>query len=224
MAYGNWGAFIWKNGENITKECADTTFIWNGIEFIKDTEEDIDEENTIEASGHAVIPFKDFCIQFYKIYNPKIVYSSGKIKEINVVDDFFKKYQNNKLNLMIWAYPLDCNNSVYVFEIKHKDDFYFVICGNRVGNGYNENHFSHYLLKNVKFNEEIGNYWIEYNDVDADIIINKLIRLDDIDSEKYDLRRYRKTFWKNIFIFNFKEAIWNIGCIQECKKTIKWLK
>lgn len=40
MAYSNWGAYIWKNGENITKQAADKGFTYisgdkNGMKMRK---------------------------------------------------------------------------------------------------------------------------------------------------------------------------------------------
>lgn len=221
MAYSNYGAFIWKNGKNVTDKYADTGFIWKGKKFVKETDKEAEEEY-IRASGHAVIPLGNFCIEFYKTFNPKIIYSSGNKKEINVFD--IKDYKNTRLSLKISGYSLDAYNSINVFEIKHKEDVYYVICGNCVGNGYDDNNVSQYLLKNVKYDKEEKFYWIEDGNTDITTIIDKLSRLDEIDHEKYWLKRYRKDFWKSLLKFKIQDALWDLDQMRDHKEHIKWLK
>jgi hypothetical protein len=227
MAYSDYGAFVWENGENITKQCCDCSFAYSNNEnkFIKinNAEEyEIFEENkNIIVEGHAVLNFGDFCLEFYKVYEPKLVMKNGERKELSVLRK--AEYTNKKLKLEIIGYPLDDAELINMFEIRYKDDCYCVTCGSQVGNGLESNHVSKYILKNMIYDKERG-YHI-FGKTDITIILDKLIRLDDIDFEKYLMKQYGiKPLIKNIFKFQFKELDYYIDEIQEHRERIKWLK
>ena len=78
MAYSDYGAYIWKNGENITNECADVSckiiegkFVFkNWYDNLVDEVNKNENEKEKTISGHALINLEKFCISFYKTYNP----------------------------------------------------------------------------------------------------------------------------------------------------------
>ena len=94
MAYSDYGAYIWKNGENITDECADISCkIIDGTFILKNWYDNLvnevsirtnERENVKTISGHAVINLEKFCISFYKTYNPILHYPNGEYKEIDI--------------------------------------------------------------------------------------------------------------------------------------------
>lgn len=232
MAYSDYGAFIWKNGENITDKCADIACkLKNGFFGFDDWFDNLGEYLGTESreykiiSGHAVINLGKFCIVFYKTFNPKIYYTDGTSKELNILE---KDYKNKKENLYISGYNLGYETEFFFYEINYKEDKYCVIVGSGIGKGFENTPASKYVLKHLVLFERCDGqifYRIDTkHDVDWDIVFNKLDRLEDINREKYWLRRYRKDFLKCLFKFKFKDAIWNLNEALEHKEKIKWLK
>lgn len=74
MAYSDYGAYIWKNGKNITNECADVSckiiegkFVFkNWYDNLVDEINKNENEKEKTISGHALINLEKFCISFYK--------------------------------------------------------------------------------------------------------------------------------------------------------------
>lgn len=219
MAYSNYGAFIWKNGKNVTKQYADIDYVWKKDKFRKNA---YSKKDDIVAGGHAVLCFGDFCIEFYKILEPKLVFSSGKTRRLSVLDNVI--YNNKKLGLKIVAYSLDYYKCINQFEIYYKKDNYCVICGSCVGNGYDDNNVSQYILKHMLYNKEQKNYYIDNPIGDPMVAIEKMSRLDEIADNKYWIKKYTKMFWADLFKFNFKNVIWDIDQIKDYREKIKWLK
>lgn len=236
MAYSDYGAYIWKNGENITDECADISCkIIDGKFILKNWYDNLvnevnirtnERENVKAISGHAVINLEEFCISFYKTYNPILHYPNGEYKEIDIRKKF--DYNMRKEQLYIRGYKLGYQTGFYFYEIDYKKDKYCVIIGNAIGKGWDSTPASKYVLKHlVLFEREDGSiiYRIETKrDVDVDIIFNKLDRLEDIKSEKYWMNRYRMNLFKDLFKLKFKNVIWDFNQILEHKERIKWLK
>lgn len=106
MAYGNWGAFVWKNGE-FRKDCCDTGF----------------DTGDLHIGGHAVIDCGDLVFEFYKSYFPTIFEKKpdGTYKKWGE-DEFIRSYG--------LSYVQDCVkvNMRHLSEDKKEpdiDDFYF---------------------------------------------------------------------------------------------------
>lgn len=232
MAYSDYGAYIWKNGENITDECADVSCkIIEGKFVFKNWYDNlIDEINKNEnekiISGHAVINLEKFCISFYKTYNPVLHYPNGEYKEIDIKKKY--DYSMEKEQLYIRGYKLGYQTGFYFYEIDYNEDKYCVIIGSAIGKGWDNTQASKYVLKNlVLFEREDGSvlYKIKTKrNTDLDIIFNKLDRLEDIKTEKYWTRKYQKQLLNNLFKLKFKNVIWDLNEILEHKEKIKWLK
>ena len=240
MAYSDYGAYIWKNGKNITKECADIDckiidgkFVlgnwYDALAEKVNNELNNEVDNTPTIDGHAVLVLGDYCLSFYKTYNPQIHYLDGSKKELHFGDGDFRCNNLKKEGIKILKYELGYSRiGVYKYTIDYKDDKYCVIVGSSVGNGYDSNPLSKYLLKNtVLFTREDGSviYYIKTKrDVDQNIVIDKLDRLNDIRFEKYWRNLYIKQIIKCIFTFKFKQIPWRVREILGHNEQIKWLK
>ena len=225
MAYSDYGAYIWKNGEDITKKCADKAYYLINNKWIEsDNFEPEDSEKYTVAEGHAVLNFNDFCIGFYKVFSPIIYLNNGEIIRTECLEEI--EYSNKDLDLEITGYSLGNFDNINFFNIKYKNNIYCVICGSSFGNGFDDYKTSKYIKKNIYFDPD-REYHCVYikNDVDIDIVISKLQRLDDIKFEKYLMKEYGiKPFFKDLFKFQFKNAIFHFNEILERKEIIKWLK
>lgn len=236
MAYSDYGAYIWKNGENITDECADISckvidgkFIFDNWydNLVNEVNNKMDEKEIVKTiSGHAVINLGKFCISFYKTYNPILYYPNGEYKEIDIRKKF--DYSMKKEQLYIRGYKLGYQTGFYFYEIDYREDKYCVIIGSAIGKGWDSTPASKYVLKHlVLFEREDGSiiYRIETKrDVDWDIVFNKLDRLEDIKSEKYWKNRYIKKLFIDLFKLKLKNIVWDINQILDHKEKIKWLK
>ena len=220
MAYSDYGAYVWCNEENISKRCTDTHYVWNGKRFVKDLEDY--SEDSIIASGHAVLCFDNFCIEFYKLNEPKIVYSNGKTETLNVFG--IKDYINETIGLKVVGFHLGYNNNINEFHIKYKNKIYCVICGTQLGNGLDDTPKSKYLLKHVYYDKEAKHHFIEDYDVDIAIILDKLDRKYDISMTRYWVRVYLKAFFRDLFARNFNGCSWDWDEMIKHKRKIKWLK
>ena len=222
MAYSDYGAFIWKNGENVTKEFADTGFSYNKEkkEWLKS---EIYEDDTIHAGGHAVLKLKDFCIEFYKCLEPYLVYKTGKKIKLKILE-YYDEYQNTKLNLKISGYSIGHNKTINMFHIEHNKDFYTVICGAQVGNGYENTKVSKWILKNIKFykNKDFSYF---NNVYDLDAMIDNLNRKDDLKFARYLRWEFGiKLLLRDIIKFKFKSILWDLDQITEYNSRIKCFK
>lgn len=234
MAYSDYGAYIWKNGKNITNECADVSckiiegkFVFkNWYDNLVDEINKNENEKEKTISGHALINLEKFCISFYKTYNPILYYPNGEYKEVDIRKKF--DYSMRKERLYIRGYELGYHTGFYFYEIDYKEDKYCVVIGNAIGKGWDTTPASKYILKHlVLFEREDGSsiYRIETKrDIDWDIVFNKLDRLEDINVEKYWLKEYKKQLCKDLFKLRFKKLAWNLNEILEHKERIKWLK
>lgn len=232
MAYSDYGAYIWKNGENITNECADVSckiidgkFVFNDW-YDNLVDEVKNNENIKTISGHAIINFNKFCISFYKTYNPMLHYTNGEYKEIDIREKF--DYSIEKEELYIRGYGLGYQTGFYFYEIDYKEDKYCVVIGSAIGKGWDSTPASKYVLKHLLlFKRDDGSvfYRIETNrDIDLDIVFNKLDRLEDINLEKYWMNKYIIRLFIDLFKLKFKNLVWDLEQILEHKEKIKWLK
>lgn len=229
MAYSDYGAFIWKNGENVTNLCADSSFyaVQDGKKkkfYNYDIISDLIDCNDICSSGHAVLCFDTFCLEFLKTYSPIIKFTTGSTINTKCLENI--KYTNKSLGIEVTGYSLGDNELVNFFNIKHKDDVYCVICGACVGKGFEYKKLSKYIQKNIYYDKEREYYYFRTkHNISLDYIINKLIRLDEISFEKYLMWNYGiKSFIKDLLKFKIRNAWYHFNDILERKEVIKWLK
>jgi hypothetical protein len=237
MAYSNWGAFVWKNGI-LKPEFSDNALIcendeWKVLDEREILDEKIDFENKNKVGAHATIPFGSFCLEFLKCYPPIIHFNSStfEIEE----EDFYSQYFNENLDLEIISYPLGNNrsNDIKVYNIRHKDDYYCVIIGLSIGNGYEKTPISKFILKNITFDKSAGDsgkyaYIINhshniYDMVDLDMIIDKYNRKYDIQYNKRRIIDYLKEIFKFENLLHFKKIKFYIRMIIEHIRMIYWL-
>lgn len=219
MAYSDYGAYIWKNGKNITKECADTHYVWDGNEFIKEEETN---EKSIAASGHAVICLGDFCIEFLKVYNPRVIYSTGK--KVNTEIREGKDYKNIRRNVEITGCTLGNSELINLFEIRYKKDYYCVLCGSQMGNGLDNTKLSKFLLKKIRYNKENNRYYFDC-ETDIDIIVDNLQRVEERRFERYLLKNYGiKPLLQDLIRFRFDGVRFHWQACKEHLDKIRWLR
>lgn len=233
MAYSDYGAYVWKNGENITDECCDISckiinkeFVFeNWYENLINSVTTEFEEETSTISGHAVINLGKFCIVFYKTYNPIIYYLDGSHKETKVLE---KGYDSKKDKLHIRGYNLGYQTGFFFYEVDYKEDKYCVIVGSCIGKGWDYTPASKYVLKHlVLFERRDGEIFYKIDtkrDIDWDIVFNKLDRLHDISYERHWRNDYIKSLLKDLITFRFKNISWDLEQILERNENIKWLK
>ena len=241
MAYSNYGAYVWKNGENISDECCDISCYLVDNKFVFENwyvdliNQCINENNTenenyddkLNISGHAVINLEDFCISFYKTYNPVLYFLDGTRKEIDIEkrhDYTLKKKGFN--TLYIRGYRLGTNTGYFFYEVDYRGDKYCIIIGSCIGKGWDSEPASKYVLKHLVLFERrdgIIRYRIKAN-TDIDIIFDKLDRLSDIKYEKYFIRHEIKGLFKDLIRFRFNGVAWYFQQLLEHYEKIKWLK
>lgn len=236
MAYSNWGAYIWKNGEDITKQAADKRFSYNKEqnEWIEDnlleawckTDDELDK--TPSVGGHAILIFENFVLEFYKIYSPKIVFNTGKIIQTQFLEKDELTYKNKKLQLKITGMAINTNENIVKFDIEYKDDTYCVIVGMGIGNGYDKTKVSKFIKKYLVFFPERRSYFLKHRWVaaaDTWQVLDYLGRLDDIKDERYYKWTHGiKPFLKNLIQLKFKSASYYLEEIYEHSIKIKLLK
>lgn len=231
MAYSNWGAYIWKNGENITKKTADKAFIYIKADkkwYESTVIDDMDVEGMPCAGGHAVLIFENFALEFYKIHSPKIVFNTGKIIQTQFLENGEFTYENKKIQLKIIGMDINTNENIFKFDIEYKNDVYCVIVGMSIGNGYDKTRTSKFIRKYITFIPEkrchsLKHKWV----VETDIwqVLDYLGRLDDIKDERYSRWIFGiKPFFKDLIRFKFKNAFFHLEEIRERNVKIKLLK
>lgn len=231
MAYSNWGAYIWKNGENITKKTADKAFIYIKADkkwYESTVVDDMDVEGMPHAGGHAVLIFENFALEFYKIYSPKIVFNTGKIIQTQFLEKDELMYKNKKLQLKITGMTINTNENIVKFDIEYKDDTYCVIVGMSIGNGYDKTKVSKFIKKYIVFFPERRSYFLEHKWVTATDtwqVLDYLERLDDIKDERYYRWEFGiKPFFEDLIRFKFKNSFFHLEEIRERNIKIKLLK
>lgn len=231
MAYSNWGAYIWKNGENITKKMADKAFIYIKADkkwYESTVVDDIDVEGMPRAGGHAVLIFENFALEFYKIYSPKIVFNTGKIIQTQVLENDEYIYKNKKIQLKIIGMAINTNENIVKFDIEYKNDVYCVIVGMGIGNGYDKTRTSKFIRKHITFIPErrchfLKHKWTEATDTWQ--VLDYLGRLDDIKDERYCRWEFGiKPFFEDLIRFKFKNAFFHLQEIRKRNVKIKLLK
>ena len=196
MAYSNYGAYVWKNGEFVTKKYCDKSFYWNkGYKEMQDNDWEKIENH---FGGHAVIILdNNYALEFYK-YGLKIMYKGKEIKTVDVENEIFKKaeFVYNKI-ISIIGYPMDNCETIIKYNITYKNDKWCVIVGSSFGNGYDEQNTSKFIKNKLRYDKL---YYIECEEFEYGI--EKQIRKDEIRSIKHRLWKYGiKPFFKELLKF-----------------------
>lgn len=238
MAYSNYGAYVWKNGEDITKECADKGFCYLNNKWLDDDKIDDDEipsEISLKlrrANGHAVLDLGDYFLTFYKIYNPIIISKKENFKEELIFDgtlaecEFVVPFRNDIIE--IDKMSLNSHNNIIRYIIKYKEDVYSVIIGDAFGNGWDSRITSKFIKKYWRFDFERKYYFLdhewEYRSGDTEMLVDYLRRKDEKNDEKYWMWRDIKSFIKSLLKLRIGNIIFFGGEIKDHLLKIKLLK
>lgn len=196
MAYSNYGAYVWKNGEFVTQKYCDKSFYWNK-KYLEMQDEDWEKVEE-HFGGHAVIILDDnYALEFYK-YNLKIFDKGKEVKTVNVENEILKKSEfvfNKKISII--GYAIDNCETIIEYDIIYKTDRWCVIIGSSFGNGWDTENTSKFIKKNLKYDD---GYYMECEEISYGI--EKQIRKDEIAFTKYNLWRYGiKPFLKELLKF-----------------------
>lgn len=187
MAYGDYGAYAWKNGEFIRNYC-DTAWVWKKVNKKYRWKLSGERADENEIMAHAVIPIGNALLEFYK---GRFMINWGRedgtilIEEVDVEEDILNKVVHTIKDFTISGYTLDVNESIIKYEITHGKDTYCVVVGASFGNGYDTNKKSRFVLKNMTFCK--NSYYIQFKSINQ---FDYLCRQDDIAFEKYLLWTY----------------------------------
>ena len=230
MSYGDYGAYVWKNKENITKQCADKVYYltdkiknkWVDLILLPENFDDTNVTNTVE--GHAVLRLGDMFISFYKTYDPIVTFKNGDKENLKLEE--YKDYKFEEF--IINKRYLNSNKNIVEFEIKHRSDCYCIICGSAVGNWYDNNKTSKFIRKYNVFSDKRHLYYFDSKFIGATSeieVFNKLERIDEIKFTKYLRWQYGiKIFLKKFFHFKFDDCLYYLNEIQQYNYKIKILK
>lgn len=229
MAYGNYGAYIWKNGKEMTSVCADRAYEYRNSKWQLEDEDHTDtdmEETKICAYSHAVIPIDDnILLEFYKTHMLDI-YINDKKENIDIEKKILNKarYTHRKSKVTIMGYALDSDNSIFFYEIKYKNDTWCVIIGSSFGRGYDHYKISKYVKKHIIYHtdEDEAWYYIKHkSEYEFDYYCRQ--------SEIQHIRSMRwyfgiKTLIKDIFKLKGYSVAFDIREIIKYNNDIKYLK
>lgn len=231
MAYGNYGAYVWKNGKDVTKNYCDVPYIYKDKWILKDK----DDEEECDVYSHAAIPITDdILLEFYKSY---IIIHHKKDKPIHVDSNFIlheyktewninnfeyierKYYDFNYDNLIIVAREL--TDFIQQYEITYGGNCWLILIGGAFGNGYDEKYISKLCKNRVKFLGVNNGYIIKTK---SEYEIDYICRKDD----RHDIY-YHIWYWHmrdiphHLIRFNFHEIAYHFREIYEKLKDLKYL-
>ena len=225
MSYSDYGAYIWKNGVDITKQFADTSF------YFSDGWKEVEEESEIKdqpiVEGHAVLIFKNFAIEFYKTYNPIIVTASGE--RIQIPKYFFEENLTyNYKDLEIEKFEMNDKKSIIEYIVKYQGNVFEIIIGSGFGNGWDKQLTSKFVKKYMTFNRNRKVYILNHKWIFAagiNKVMNYLTRKDDINLIKRDLWEFGfKEMFCGIIKLDLQGTKWAIEKIRDDFIKIKLLK
>lgn len=232
MAYSDYGAFIWKNGKDITDECGDISYVKFGDEWIssakltdkqRQTMEDTDGyKNSFE--GHAVIDLGDALLSCYKTYNPKLLYkSTGEIIELKIDEKADVTIKIGGKTLFIYELQEDY---VHFRFIQYGSDYYCIVVGSEVGKGFEYTPLSKFIKKHYCFLGEDGSKFIQKGKLilNMDEVVNYYGRKSDISIARYWRWQYIKNLIHALLRLDFQDVAWNWGEILDFNFKIKYLK
>lgn len=231
MAYSDYGAYVWKNGIDITKSVADKNYFyfknekkWYDYNALPD---DMDIGKGVHAGGHAVLLLNnDFAVCFYKTLNPTIVFKSGKKIELKVLENL--EYKNKRLSLDINGMYVDSDESIIEYTLKYKNDIYSIYIGSQIGNGLDNTYTSKFIKKYNTFDKEREIYILKHKYViNADVwqALDYFGRKDQIKFLRYSRWEFAiKPFLSDLIRFRFHNAVFHMQEIKEKNTQIKLLK
>lgn len=232
MAYSDYGAFIWKNGKDITDECGDISYVKFDDEWISSAKLTDEHEQIIEDTdgyknvfeGHAVIDLGDVLLSCYKTYNPKLLYkSTGKIIELEI--DKKVAVTINIGGKTLYIYELQ-EDYVHFRFMQYGDDYYCIVVGSGVGKGFEYTPLSKFIKKHHYFLGDDGSKFMHNGELitNMDEIVNYYGRKSDIHNERYWRRRDFKDLIRSLFKLNFNSISWCWNSIADRNFKIKYLK
>ena len=225
MSYLDYGAYIWKNGVDITKQFADKIFYFsNGWKEVKEDDE-ITGQTIVD--GHAILIFENFALEFYKTYNPIIVMANGE--KIQIPKYFFEENLTyNYKDLEIEKFNMHDEESIIEYTVKYQGDVFEIIIGNGFGNGWDKQLTSKFVKKYMTFNRDRKVYILNHKWIFAagiNKVMNYLTRKDDINFIKRDLWKYGfKEMFCGIITLDLQGTKWAIEKIRDDFIKIKLLK
>lgn len=225
MAYGDYGAYVWKNGKLKLGWC-DTCWAYReiGNEFGWIRTED-DEEDIILS--HAVVPVGKTLFEFYK-YGLKIYWGHDDGTITTEVVDVEKDILNRAKVFIgdgefeLTGYMMDADESVIKYEIGHGEDAYCVIVGSSFGKGYDHYKKSKIVRKRIVFDEKFKYYLFDFKSIYQ---FDYCCRMDDVAFERHLLWEFGvKPFIKDLFTFRFRCMLYHGGQIIEHARNIRYMK
>lgn len=224
MAYSNYGAFIWKNGINYTKQCADKTYEYkDGMWNLEDEDHTDMGEDELCVGAHAVLPLdKNVLLEFYKTHTLNIYIDNVK-ENVDIEKKILEKAKYTyKKKIEIMGFSLDLNESIYFYEIKYKDDTWCVVIGASFGSGFDNYKISKYVKRRLKFDQEHDWYHIEHK---SEYEFDYWCRQSDIQHEK-SMRWWFgiKPFLKDLFGLKWNNMLYHAKEIIEYNRNIKYLR
>lgn len=244
MAYSNYGALIWKNGKEVTKEYADKSYEYKSKDkkWIDVTDEEITGETETRCGGHAVIPYKNILITFYKTWGD--IYETdnkGNIKHKSLSaeesNDDYVIYNSEQNGITINCYVEE--EFIYCYDIlfKKEDEHWFVIVGSALGNGWDNRYITKFLRKTIykdkrsaidkpiKSNVYDKQYFLPFYGFGNEFKLGYYIRKDDRKDIKKDLWKFGiKRFLKDLISFNSKGYYFENIRVTWQEEIIKRLK
>lgn len=224
MAYSNYGAFIWKNGEEVTKQCADKSYEYkDGVWQLEDEDHTDFGDDELVVGGHAILPLgNNILLEFYKTHTLNIY--TGNVKEnVDIEKKILEKAKYTyKKKIEIIGYCLDLNESIYFYEIKYNGDVWCVIIGASFGAGFDDYKISKYVKRRLTFDEGPRFYHINHK---SEYEFDYWCRQSDIQHEK-SMRWWFgiKPFIKDLLKFKFGNAGYHLHDIIEYSRNIKYMK
>lgn len=214
MAYGNYGAYVWKDGINMTDTCCDTCWKYcddNGFRWIKDADGDI--------LSHALVPLNNILLEFYKT-GLKIHWGNPDgtitVETVDTFNDILNKASYNNKEIAIVG--MELNDYIQMYEIRYNEEYWCVIIGGAFGNGYDNKHVSK-LLKKTKYHEELH----YYPKLSNEYILDYMDRKDTINEELYSIWHWcLKPMFKGFLHFRFDIGFY-LDDIKDHLQNIRYL-
>lgn len=225
MAYSNYGAYIWKNGKEVTSICADKVYLFKeGAWRLKTADEE--NEDLKEVFAHAVLPLDNtVLLEFYKNCYLNI-YIDNKKENIDLEKKVWSKvkYTHRATKVNISGYALDLEESIYFYEIKYKNDTWCVVIGSSFGAGYDHYAISKYVKKHLEyvFDNGASYYYINHK---SEYEFDYYCRLSTIQHVKETRWLFGiKPLLSDIFKLRWYNIAYDISNIIEDNIDIKFLK
>lgn len=232
MAYSDYGAFIWKNGKDITDECGDIFYVKFGNEWVNSAKLTAEQRQTLEDTngyenafeGHAIIDLGDALLSCYKTYNPMLLYkSTGEKIELRVDEEASVTINIGGKTLFIYELQ---ESYVHFRFIRYGSDYYCIVVGSGIGRGFESTPLSKFIKKHHYFLGDDGSKFMHKGKLitNMDEIIDYYGRKSDIRGEKYWRRRDFKDLICSLFKLNFNSISWCWNSIADRNFKIKYLK